>query len=57
MLSNVDPVVIDDELLRKAVNDQITPEVAEIARREGVDYREVTSLRLDYKSMHMMKVL
>jgi hypothetical protein len=49
--TTIEPTVIDDELIRKAINEQLNPEVAEVARKEGVNAEEVTSLRLDYKSM------
>ncbi|KAI8830849.1 hypothetical protein BC829DRAFT_426505 [Chytridium lagenaria] len=34
-----------------AVNDQVNPEIADIARKEGIDPIEVTALRLDYKNI------
>lgn len=50
---SVEPTVIDEDLLKKAVNDQeqVPVDVAEVARKEGIDPLEVASLRLDYKSM------
>ena len=48
--NTIEPTVIDEELIRKAINEQLNSEIADIARREGVDAEEVTSLRLDYKS-------
>lgn len=50
MSASIEPTVIDEDLLRKSVNDQINPEIGEIARREGIEFSEVTVLRLDYKS-------
>ncbi|KAJ3369772.1 Dynein regulatory complex subunit 3 [Allomyces arbusculus] len=47
----VEPTVIDDELLAKAVNEQASGDAAEIARKEGIDLHEVTCLRLDYKNI------
>lgn len=55
--NSIDPTVIDDDLLRKSVNDQVDSEVGDVARREGIEYPEVTSLRLDYKSMLNFDVL
>ncbi|KAJ3287744.1 Dynein regulatory complex subunit 3 [Borealophlyctis nickersoniae] len=49
--NSIEPTVIDEDLLRKAVNDQVSPEIAEIARKEGIDPAEVLSLRLDYKNI------
>jgi hypothetical protein len=48
--NTIEPAVVDEDLQRKAVNEQVSPEIADIARREGIDPLEVTSLRLDYKS-------
>lgn len=49
-MGNIEPVVIDEDLLKNAVNDQAPPEVADVARKEGIDFKDVESLRLDYKS-------
>lgn len=46
-----EPVVIHDELLRQAVNDQVAPEVSEVSREEGISYNSVTSLKLDYRNI------
>lgn len=48
--NTIEPTVIDEDLLRKAVNDQVSLEIADVARREGIDPQDVTSIRLDYKS-------
>ncbi|KAJ3337137.1 Dynein regulatory complex subunit 3 [Kappamyces sp. JEL0680] len=49
--SSIEPTVIDEDLIRKAINEQINPEIAEIAKREGIDPEEVLHLRLDYKNI------
>ncbi|KAJ3198692.1 Dynein regulatory complex subunit 3, partial [Dinochytrium kinnereticum] len=49
--NTIEPTVIDEDLLKKAVNDQVNPEIADIARKEGIDPVEVTALRLDYKNI------
>ncbi|RKO84920.1 hypothetical protein BDK51DRAFT_12687, partial [Blyttiomyces helicus] len=46
-----EPAVIDEDLLRKSINEQVSPEVATIAKAEGIDPLEVVSLRLDYKNI------
>ena len=53
---SVEPTVIDEDLLRKAVNEQVPIEIAEVARKEGIDPLEVYSLRLDYKSLFFLGV-
>ncbi|KAJ3041156.1 Dynein regulatory complex subunit 3 [Rhizophlyctis rosea] len=47
----IEPTVIDEDLIHKAASDQVSPEIAEIARKEGIDPWDVTSLRLDYKNI------
>ena len=49
---NVAPSVIDDEMLQNAVEEQgPKDEAGRIAKAEGIDFAEVKSLRLDFKSM------
>ena len=48
--NNTEPTVIDEDIVRKAINEQVNVEVAEIARKEGIEANQVTALRLDYKS-------
>ncbi|KAI8622252.1 hypothetical protein BC830DRAFT_1163028 [Chytriomyces sp. MP71] len=50
-MNTIEPAVVDDELVKKAVNEQANPEIADIARREGIDPKETLSLRLDYKNI------
>ncbi|KAG4081379.1 outer arm dynein light chain 1, partial [Neocallimastix lanati (nom. inval.)] len=38
-------------MLNTAINEQIDPSIAEIARKEGIDPEEVSSIRLDYKNI------
>ncbi|KAJ3037779.1 Dynein regulatory complex subunit 3 [Rhizophlyctis rosea] len=49
--TTIEPTVIDDDLIRKAASDQVSREIAEIARKEGIDPSDVTSLRLDFKNI------
>ncbi|EGF76279.1 hypothetical protein BATDEDRAFT_92813 [Batrachochytrium dendrobatidis JAM81] len=49
--NNTEPVVIDEELVRKAINEQLPSEIADIAWKEGVEASQVTTLRLDYKNI------
>jgi Leucine-rich repeat (LRR) protein len=48
--TTIEPTVIDEELIKKAINEQINPDIAEIAKKEGIEAEEVLHLRLDYKS-------
>lgn len=51
--ASIEPTVIDEDLLKKAVNEQeqVPVDVAEVARKEGIDSLQVLSLRLDYKNI------
>ncbi|XP_044160662.1 dynein regulatory complex subunit 3 isoform X2 [Bufo gargarizans] len=52
MYDTVEPNVIDDEMLRNAVEEQGPREEAgHIAKMEGISFKDVTSLRLDFKNI------
>ena len=48
--TTIEPTVIDEDLIRKAINEQVNPDIADIAKKEGIEPEEVEHLRLDYKS-------
>ena len=51
LYDTVEPSVIDDSMLKAAIEDQGPQEEAgNIARRDGMPYEEVENLRLDFKS-------
>ena len=51
LYDTVEPLVIDEEMLQKAVEDQGPKEEAgRIAKAEGINFADVKSLRLDFKS-------
>ena len=51
LYDTIEPAVIDEEMLQTAVEEQgPKDEAGKIARDEGIDFGDVTSLRLDYKS-------
>ena len=54
LYDTVEPSVIDEEMLMRAVEEQGPKEEAgKIAKMEGIDFADVASLRLDFKSkMH-----
>ena len=52
LYDTVEPSVIDEEMLQKAVEEQGPKEEAgKLAKSEGIDFSDVTTLRLDFKSM------
>lgn len=47
----IEPTVIDDSMLQSCVYDQgPSGEAGAIAKAEGIDFGDVTQLRLDFKS-------
>ena len=51
LYDTVEPAVVDDDMLQKAVEEQGPKEEAgKIARDEGIDFKDVVALRLDFKS-------
>ena len=51
LYDTVEPSVIDDGMLKQAIEEQGPQEEAgNVARKEGTAYEEVTSLRLDFRS-------
>jgi hypothetical protein len=51
LYDTVEPSVVDEEMLQKAVEEQGPKEEAgKIAKEEGIDFGEVKKLRLDFKS-------
>ena len=55
LYDTVEPAVVDDEMLRKAVEEQGPKEEAgKIAKQEGVSYCDVLALRLDFRSKYWL---
>ncbi|XP_076809798.1 dynein regulatory complex subunit 3-like [Clavelina lepadiformis] len=52
LYDTVEPAVVDDEMLKKAVEEQgPKDEAGRIAKQEGIDYWDVLSLRLDFRNI------
>lgn len=52
LYDTIEPSVIDDDMLHKAVEEQGPKEEAgKIAKQEGIDFGDVETLRLDYKNV------
>lgn len=53
LYDTVEPSVISEEMLTAAVEDQgPKEEMGKLSKFEGIDFAEVDSLRLDYKSIY-----
>lgn len=52
LYDTVEPSVIDDSMLKQTIEEQGPQEEAgNIAKKDGIFYEEVESLRLDFKSI------
>jgi len=52
LYDTVEPAVVDEEMLKRAVEEQgPKDEAGKIAKNEGIDFGDVSSLRLDFLSM------
>nr|XP_014339812.1 PREDICTED: leucine-rich repeat-containing protein 48-like [Latimeria chalumnae] len=52
LYDTIEPNVIDEEMLLKAVEEQGPKEEAgKIAKKEGIDFNDVTHLRLDFRNI------
>ena len=58
LYDTVEPSVIDEEMLQKAVEEQgPKDEAGKIAKKEGMNFGDVLSLRLDFKSMFFHPII
>ena len=56
LYDTVEPTVIDDAMLKSTIVEQGPQEEAgNVARKDGIFYEEVPSLRLDFKSNFFVK--
>ena len=54
LYDTVEPSVIDEDMLQKAVEEQgPRDEAGKVAKAEGIDFGDVCSLRLEFKSMYI----
>ncbi|EMP33085.1 Leucine-rich repeat-containing protein 48 [Chelonia mydas] len=52
LYDTIEPNVIDEELLQKAVEEQgPQEELGQLAKREGIDYKDVLELQLDFRNI------
>jgi hypothetical protein len=54
LYDSIEPSAVSEALLRKCVTEQGPQgELGKVANAEGIDFKEVTHLRLDFKSEHL----
>ena len=58
LYDTVEPTVIDEDLLKQCIEEQgPANEAGRIAKKEGLDFSEVESLRLDFKSKRIFLII
>lgn len=48
--NSVEPNVIDDEMIQKAIEEQYPEDIGQLAKKEGTDFKDVTELQLSFRS-------
>ncbi|NWI79977.1 DRC3 protein, partial [Dryoscopus gambensis] len=48
---NVEPNIIDDEMLQKAIEEKFPEDLGDLARRENINFQVMTELQLSFKSI------
>ncbi|NWS29313.1 DRC3 protein, partial [Polioptila caerulea] len=49
--TNIEPNIIDDEILQRAIEEKCPEDLGDIARRESTNFKVVTELQLSFKSI------
>ncbi|NWW88973.1 DRC3 protein, partial [Rhynochetos jubatus] len=51
LYNSMEPNVMDDEMVQKAVEKQLPEDIGKLAKREGINFKDVTELRLSFRSI------
>ncbi|XP_009634148.1 dynein regulatory complex subunit 3 [Egretta garzetta] len=51
LYNSIEPNVIDDEMVQKAIEEQCPEDIGKLAKREGVNFKEVTELQLSFRNI------
>ncbi|NXN32999.1 DRC3 protein, partial [Nycticryphes semicollaris] len=51
LYNNIEPNVIDDEMVQKAIEEQCPEDIRKIAQREGINFKDVTELQLSFRNI------
>ncbi|NXI73917.1 DRC3 protein, partial [Anseranas semipalmata] len=49
--NSIEPNVIDDEMLQKAIEEQWPEDIGKLAKMEGIDFKDVTELQLSFRNI------
>ncbi|XP_074453446.1 dynein regulatory complex subunit 3 isoform X1 [Larus michahellis] len=51
LYNNIEPNVIDDEMLQKAIEEQRPEHIGKLAKRTGINFKDVTELELSFRNI------
>ncbi|KAM6352026.1 dynein regulatory complex subunit 3 [Alca torda] len=51
LYNNIEPNVVDDEILQKAIEEQCPEHIGKLAKRTGINFKDVTELELSFRNI------
>ncbi|XP_074014840.1 dynein regulatory complex subunit 3 [Numenius arquata] len=51
LYNDIEPNVIDDEMVQKAIEEQCPEDIRKLAKREGINFKDVTELQLSFRNI------
>ncbi|KAM9290994.1 dynein regulatory complex subunit 3 [Morus bassanus] len=51
LYNSIEPNVIDDEMVQKAVEEQCPEDIGKLAKSEGINFKDVTELQLSFRNI------
>ncbi|KFQ50092.1 Leucine-rich repeat-containing protein 48, partial [Pelecanus crispus] len=51
LYNSIEPNVIDDEMVQKAIEEQYPEDIRKLAKREGINFKDVTELQLSFRNI------
>uniref|UniRef100_A0A8C8ASX1 Dynein regulatory complex subunit 3 n=1 Tax=Otus sunia TaxID=257818 RepID=A0A8C8ASX1_9STRI len=51
LYNSIEPNIIDDEMVQKAVEEQCPEDIEKLVKREGIDFKDVTELQLSFRNI------
>ncbi|CAM9508348.1 unnamed protein product, partial [Bubo scandiacus] len=51
LYNSIEPNIIDDEMVQKAVEEQCPEDIEKLVKREGINFKDVTELQLSFRNI------
>uniref|UniRef100_A0A663NDY0 Dynein regulatory complex subunit 3 n=1 Tax=Athene cunicularia TaxID=194338 RepID=A0A663NDY0_ATHCN len=51
LYDSIEPNIIDDEMVQKAVEEQCPEDIEKLVKREGINFKDVTELQLSFRNI------